>query len=424
MRKLPLFFFGFFLAAPLSFSEEKPSSGMSVVRTLPVWKVRNYLVPGFSSHPPKGEPSDPHAGFFPISSPPAVEEVARLLVSYPHAGFFPISKGNGFFIGPRLFIASLHAISKFPVTNDYLVNHFPLFRFTRLEQSEFVIRVKRVIRVSSALGLALLETEGAVDSYLPLDASPLDPAENVWIYAYPGAFGSPQLKAITKTGEAMLFEGGGIGFLTDYHGSLARGSGSPLLDDQGRVRGALYSGISHFALATTGQDLKDFVEGNKGLDCFSNHLGKCMEEDREQLRQSAEAGDVLSQRSLGFLMYKANQQRSAQKWLERAARQDDPIAQYIMGLIDRKGRKLHWFSQAVGHNFIPAKHVLADYFFKIRQKEKAVELLMESARSGYMPSIKKLNQLGFYTPLSDPLSRFQFAMAYVKNRCYSLFYGK
>ena len=431
-----LFFFPavVLLGVSLSSTSEELSSGpYGSGENPPVWKLTNFLVPGMSF-------SDSNERSYPP---------ARVFVNEIISGL-PLSRGSGFFIGPNLAVTNLHAILKFllipempmagrqinhqliPLAN-YLLNDQLIMRasssfrfrlrFTKLERNGRSIPIKRIVRLSSALDLVLLETAIPVDYYLPVEKAPLDSAEDAWIYGYPGRSPTPaKVKTIRKTGDAVHFNGGNMGFLTDYHGSLFGGSGSPILDYQGKVRGMLYAGLSHFAVAITGQDIKNFIDGNMGVVCASGSLRKCIKEDREKLLQSAEEGDMFSQRRLGFLLYKAGSLREAQGWLERAARQNDPIAQYVMGTIDRKGRKLHWFSQAVEHEgFHPAKYELADYFLKIRQRKRAFRLLLESAEAGYKPSLKKLNKMGFKTPLTDSVSRVQFNLAAMRNRCYSFF---
>ena len=421
----PLFFFFpalFLLGISLSSVSEDMSSGpYGSVKNPPVWKIRNFLVPGISF-----SDSSEH------SYPPA-----RVFVNEMLSGL-PFSRGSGFFIAPNLVITNLHVILKFlsipaaPMVDHFLNNQLIMrassdlrfgLRFTKLEQNGYSIFIKKVVRVSSSLDLALLETTSSVDSYLSVEETPLDLTEDAWIYGYPARQLTPaRVKVLRKMGNVIHFHGGGLGFLTDYHGSLVGGSGSPILDHKGKVRGVLYSGISHFAIAITGQDLKNFIEGSVGVECDSGNLRRCIKEDREQLRQSAEEGDMFSQRRLGFLMYREGKLRRSQSWLELAARQNDPIAQYVMGAIDRKGRTDHWFSQAVEHKgFVPAKYELADYFLRTRRRKSAVRLLLESAEAGYRPSMKKLNKMGFVTPLTDPLSRFQFNLVTMRNRCYSFF---
>ena len=290
---------------------------------------------------------------------------------------------------------------------------------------------KKIIRISAALDLALLETKETVSSYLDLRENPLEPTEDIQITGYPiNSFGIPALRTVEKTGKIIPFHGGGIGFLTN-HMPLRGASGSPLLNSQGKVSGVLYAKMANFAIAVTGEDLKSFIEGEKGSECNDN-LKDCVKKDMELLYQSAKQGNILSQRRMGFLMYRHKKlqrikhrlqliaQNSPQRfqhlvkfitkkpspefyfWLEKAAHNNDPQSQYMMGAISDSlslhmmgftivtinlEERIHWFSKAADlEGFSPAIHELALGLLKKGKIEEAKRLLEESAKAGYMPS--------------------------------------
>ena len=310
------------------------------------------------------------------------------------------TQGTGFFVSPNLFVTNFHIISS--MVEDL---PFSLSQETDLnsksenlqeislsqEGSSSVLKLKRIRRVSALYDLALLEIEGEVSHYLELaegDGPSVD-FEKIISLSYPDG----EFKIIEAIGDVFNIDHHTFIIFTskDYVGGA---SGSPILDESGKVVGVLYAklwaGIEVFSVPVL--HLKNLIRGKIGLDCSSYgvDIRKCVVKEQERLEEMAEKGNHSAQYQLSFMIYSSNQkndqlENSRHKreiyWLRKSAEGNNLQAQHSLGSIylDRKNSELaiKWLEKAVEGGNILSTYLLSRIYYYEKDIEKNKELALQ-----------------------------------------------
>ena len=335
------------------------------------------------------------------------------------------SRGTGFFIAPNKLVTNLHVIS-------VLLRDVSKIEDITLSQegNARTLKIKGILAMSALHDLALLETTGSVDHYLPIRRKPLQEQEDLFSTGYPHG----QLTDIRKTSDRLMFSEGTISFFVNRF-VLNGLSGAPAVDAKKQVVGVLFASAFNLVQSVNLNDLQMFVQASL-RDIPSNNPRQVIQREIENLRtlakkknthaqfrlgimyaegkgvsqnferafhwykQAAEKGHAEAQFRLGVMYHKGegvsqNFER-AFLWYTKAAEQGDVNAQFNLGVIYKEGegvsqnfeRAFHWYKLAAEKGHVEAQFNLGVMYYKgegVSQNfERAFHWYKLAAEQGYV----------------------------------------
>ena len=303
------------------------------------------------------------------------------------------AKGTVFFINKKEFVTAAHLI-------DPLLRESDLYAL-RLDQGADEdayytadLRASRLIAVSPALDLALLEATNEAPSYLKVRADILLPGEEAISLLFPQGvrqniklYVSDSGKIITRSGKQILWQ-------DLYEDELSGGSGGPVIDSDNQAAGVVIGGGSRaslYVIATHAESLGRFIEGDLGVRCPETARGAahgtdssaaardCMQTAADSVLKKAAEGDISAQYEAGLLCWRTEIEqkegpsllynsaacgdKEAADWLKKAASAGDKAAQYNAGLLlatrDKEGdlvTGLDYIKLSADQGYKPAEH--------------------------------------------------------------------
>ncbi|MDE0151040.1 MAG: bifunctional trypsin-like peptidase domain-containing/SEL1-like repeat protein [Bdellovibrionales bacterium] len=211
----------------------------------------------------------------------AIYEIQK--ISAPQGG------STVFFITPNLFILNFHSVTSIGLERD----HFEDIKFFQQGQIK-PLKIKRVIAVSVAFDLVLIETQNTSDHYLEVNPQTPKSSEDLFTIGYPRT-GFTQLK---KTGPL---------FKEDYQycftheafigDSFKGASGSPALNSQGEVIGVIHETLTgaNMTCAINPDKINQLVENKIGTNCSSfESVKSCIESELNSIENSSLYGDDIA----------------------------------------------------------------------------------------------------------------------------------
>ncbi len=333
-------------------------------------------------------------------------------------------QGTGFFIAPNKFVTNFHVINT-------ALRHVSKVEDITLSQegNARTLKIKGILAVSVLHDLALLETTGSVDHYLPIRKKPLQEQEDVFLTGYPDG----KLADIRKTNDRLMFSRDATSFFVNNI-SLDGASGSPVVDVKKQVVGVQHSGVLNLVHSVNLNDLQVFVQrssrkksknnlrqivqreirnlrnlakrGNAraqfqlGFIYFNGYgVTKSYEKAFDLFKQAAEKGHALAQFNLGFMYYHGEgviqNFEMAVHWYEKAAKQGHPNAQFNLGVMYIKGegvtqndeKAVDWYTKAAEQGHVEAQYNLAWSYYHgkgvTKSYEKAADWLKQAAEQGH-----------------------------------------
>ena len=302
------------------------------------------------------------------------------------------NRGTAFAIQPNLFITNAHIFRDFRGT--------PLHQI-RLSQkgTNWQLTVNKVLTFSYVYDLALFETNEQVSNYLggAANSSPSQ-LKRLTSIGYPkGVF--HEINQISETSYNDIFSYIFIIVVDKKFGHkkglLAGSSGGPILNRRGQVVGVDVEAEFNIAVGIKIERLRDFLKGEERVLCSRYHqLSPCLRKGWEHLAQRAREGNAIAQYQ--FWQYLTDKQKEnshqaaallqqaaekgftpaqyaltmhcmkkrntkspfpdCHKWVEEAARQGDPSAQYFMGYYEYKeNRRSYWLKKGAEQGVVPAE---------------------------------------------------------------------
>ncbi len=295
--------------------------------------------------------------------------------------------GTGFFIDSKHFVTNFHVIKD---TRDSNIKRIRLFQ----KDNPSVIRVKKVLALSVLHDLAILETEESSSHYLSLRESPVETSENLFISGYP----FKSFERIRKTGNIYHDDAYVFSYFVD-HSSLAGASGSPVLDNEGRVVGVLFAGNPYKVVMIKTKHLRGLIAGDIGQNCNEERFSKCKKKSFNQLKSYAHKNYPAAQYQLGTMYFngvgvKRNLKESF-KWTHKSAMQGHPAAQYYLGMKYYHGKGVErnleesfkWVRKSAMQNYPAAQYQLGMRYYNgkavERKFKKSFEWLHKSAMQDF-----------------------------------------
>ena len=320
--------------------------------------------------------------------------------------------GTGFFIASDKFITNFHVITG-------LLQHVSKVEDITLSQAGIprILKIKEILAMSALHDLALIETTGSVDHYLPIRQEPLQEQEDVFITGYPDG----KLADIRKTSDSIMFSRDTTSFFVN-HSSLGGFSGSPVVDAKKQVVGVLDSSTSNSVYSVNLEDLQVFVqEGLKNVP--RDNLEQVVKREIKNLRNLAKEGYAPAQFRLGMMYYEGrefsqNYERAAH-WYTKAAEQGHADAQYHLGQMYYEGygvpqnyeKAIYWYTKAAEQGYAPAQNNLGMMYTQglgvPQNYEKAIDLFKQAAEQGDAPAQNNLGVMyieGTGVPQNDELA--------------------
>ena len=253
-----------------------------------------------------------------------------------------------FFITANKFITNFHVIY-----DSSKVEYITLSQ----EDNARTLKIKGIVALSALHDLALLETTGSVDHYLPIRRKPLQEQEDAFITGYPGE----KLTDIKKTSDSLMFSKDTTAFFVN-NSSLDGASGSPVVDAKKQVVGVFHSGNLNLTQSVNLNDLQVFVQ--RGLrNKPRKYPRQIVKREIQNLRNLAKRKNASAQFTLG-LMYEEGK-----------------------GVTQNFERAIHWYKQAAEQEHTQAQFYLGMMYYAgkgvIQNFEKAVDLLKQAAEQGH-----------------------------------------
>ena len=318
---------------------------------------------------------------------PALAEAVEVDARAAHRAVWKVygagKSGTAFAIGDHHFLTCAHVIKGFADhgAKEVFIN----------QHGSTDGRKLRVNYGHAALTLvqdiALFTTKETVDYYFALaESGALEGAAGLRIMGHPA--GLPletlrQIDAITYENEFQL---------EVPADKITRGglSGSPLFGDDGKVVGMHCQGSANMIIAVKGEHLRRFLDGDLAWTACSDYpsVAVCVERATRQTRELAEAGDRVAQYQLGRDDGHLDKDPSM---LRRAAEGGFAPAQFSMGMLLKDRKKwteaARWFRLSAAQEDPASLYQLGLAYYRgrgvARDRARAFELMLQSARSGY-----------------------------------------
>ena len=312
------------------------------------------------------------------------------------------ARGTVFFINKKEFVTAAHMI-------DSLLRESEL-QALRLDQGADEdayytadLRASRLIAVSPALDLALLEATNEAPSYLKIRTDILLPGEEAISPSFPQGvrqniklYVPDSADIIARSGKQILWQ-----YIDVYKDELSGGSGGPVIDSDNQAAGVLIGGSPAFVyvIATHAESLGRFIEGDLGVRCPETAHGTdpsaaardCMQTAADSVLKKAAEGDISAQYEAGLLCLRTEIEqkegpsllydsatcgdKEAADWLKKAASAGDKAAQYNAGFLlatrDKEGdivTGLDYIKLSADQGYKPAEHFVdqAGRFFWLK----------------------------------------------------------
>ena len=193
-------------------------------------------------------------------------------------------------------------------------------------------------------------------------------------------------------------------------------SGSPVLNNQGQVVGALTGAVGNLIFTTKTNPLQNFIARNIGQNCETMNIKNCLEKEIENLNHLAKQNYAPAQKELGFTYYENQNYKTAFYWLLKAALQGDVFAQYNLGVMNLNGsgvpknyeQAFYWFQKAALQGYAPAQLHLGNMYLLrkgvIQNDNLALFWYQKAALQGFTKAQKNLafmHKNGRGTPQND-----------------------
>ena len=257
------------------------------------------------------------------------------------------------------------------------------------------LQIKKLLAVSAVYDLVLFETKENVKDYLSI-AESSDSTEDLSIYGYPSAF-KGDLRHIKKTGP-VIYEGSYFySFPVNQSKPLGGASGSPVLNTEEQVVGVAFQGGTNMITVTKLETLREFLLGEKGIDCSMKTTSECLEEAQEEIEKLSESGDAEAQYQLADYYCKIykNPEKSFELY-KQSAEQGNPEAQYAVGKIYLDGPE-----EVFKKLKCPTKsEIYYDGEKVVKDPKKAIYWLKKSAEQGYAKAQHELGEY-YYNETAD-----------------------
>ena len=269
-----------------------------------------------------------------------------------------LDRGQVFFISPNQFVTNFHVIA--PLLKDMEISDIPLGQVDHIR----TLKVQKVLKLSAQYDLALLEVNSSVTSYLTFERSHPVKEETVFMLGYPRT----KFAYISSIGDFRSF-GYFDEFYIDYpFNNMGGASGSPVVDQQGRLIGVASQGRFGLIASITLNHLRRFIQEG---DVLNNCRGfSCIEKEVQNLMSLAERGSASAQASAGSLYFDfglvEQNYEQAFYWHKKAAIQGQPYSQYVLGVMYHKGKgvekdlqkAVYWYRRAANQGEFQAQYNL------------------------------------------------------------------
>ena len=316
-------------------------------------------------------------------------------------------EGSGFFISPRRFVTTFHAIN-----NNHAIKHY-LLRLNGIdlnhEELGLSLKVNRLVAVSASLDLALLETEGEAPAFLPICHSREEGAEtDLSVLGYPGLSKGGLLR-MRQIGNLPALISSDLMFFSVNKTYLHGVSGGPVLNAEGCVTGLAVLSARNFLGAVKTNLLKSFVEGGRGVLCGEEEAAEsCVNRAFALLRSLADQEDLSALFRLGSLLFQQKDYEEGVQLWKRAASADHIISQYSVALtlqIDDIELTKYWIAKGIEHDFALSLYDLGYRMYRTRnsyeeaqakiREEEAFHLMLRAAQYGFGPALTLISE--FYS---------------------------
>lgn len=282
-------------------------------------------------------------------------------IQNPKFGKYSVS--TGFYLSPRHLVMTTHGLRDLVVDRRVSI---PELVVTRGQGAAAVIRrIDRVVRLSEIHDLALVTTKERQAHWLKV-APDSRHLKDLTAIGYPGGGKQRTMRQVGRASRDHL--GWEFELPVDVH-ELGSASGTPALDVHGRVVGVMFRAFSNVATVLCVEHLRAFgwhEEDTRWVSCGNRSFRRCHEAAIENVRERARNGDTIAQLRHWYLyqqgmidggpavihslkeaargglrkaqlnlaiayhegdLVEANR-RMRDLWYERAAEQDDPLAQF------------------------------------------------------------------------------------------------
>ena len=291
--------------------------------------------------------------------------------------------GTAFAIGERHFLTCAHVIK---YLSDHGATEVVIDRHGSNDRRRLEVNYGHAA-LTLVQDIALFTTKETVDYYFALaESGALEGAAGLRIMGHPAGLALETLRQIDAITYENEFQ------LEVPADKITRGglSGSPLFRDDGKVAGMHCQGSANMIIAVKGEHLRRFLDGDLAWTACRDYpsVAVCVERATRQTRELAEAGDRVAQYQLGRDDGHLDKDPSM---LRRAAEGGFAPAQFSMGMLlkDRKQwtEAARWFRLSAAQEDPASLYQLGLAYYRgrgvARDRARAFELMLQSARSGY-----------------------------------------